>query len=62
MMLLIVSTFWHLQLGLQVVIEDYVHDEGDASFAIVLLNFFAIAGARARDLLDPQDRLRRRRR
>ena len=28
MLLLIVSTFWHLQLGLQVVIEDYVHEEG----------------------------------
>jgi succinate dehydrogenase / fumarate reductase, membrane anchor subunit len=27
MLALIVSTFYHLQLGLQVVIEDYVHDE-----------------------------------
>jgi succinate dehydrogenase / fumarate reductase membrane anchor subunit len=45
MLLLIVSTFWHLKLGLQVVIEDYVHEEGSRLFSIVLLNFFTIAGA-----------------
>src|SRR3546814_6816815 len=28
MILLIVATFHHAQLGLQVIIEDYVHDEG----------------------------------
>jgi succinate dehydrogenase / fumarate reductase membrane anchor subunit len=28
MLALIVATFHHLQLGLQVVIEDYVHEEG----------------------------------
>lgn len=28
MVLLIVATFHHMQLGLQVVIEDYVHNEG----------------------------------
>ena len=43
MLLLIVSTFWHLKLGLQVVIEDYVHEEGMKFFSITLLNFFAIA-------------------
>ena len=48
MLLLIVSTFWHLKLGLQVVIEDYVHEEGWKLFSITLLNFFAIgAGALA---------------
>jgi succinate dehydrogenase / fumarate reductase membrane anchor subunit len=40
MLLLIVSTFWHLKLGLQVVIEDYVHEEGWKLFSFVLLNFF----------------------
>ena len=45
MLLLIVSTFWHLKLGLQVVIEDYVHEEGLRLFSIILVHFFAIAGA-----------------
>ncbi|HEX8256838.1 MAG TPA: succinate dehydrogenase, hydrophobic membrane anchor protein [Allosphingosinicella sp.] len=43
MLLLIVATFWHLKLGLQVVIEDYVHEEGMKLFSITLLNFFTIA-------------------
>lgn len=45
MLLLIVSTFWHLKLGLQVVIEDYVHEEGWKFFTITLLNFFVIGAA-----------------
>jgi succinate dehydrogenase / fumarate reductase membrane anchor subunit len=45
MLLLIVSTFWHLKLGLQVIVEDYVHEEGTKLFAILVLNFFAIGGA-----------------
>jgi succinate dehydrogenase / fumarate reductase membrane anchor subunit len=36
MLALIAATFHHLQLGLQVVIEDYVHDER-AKMASVLL-------------------------
>ena len=45
MLLLVASTFWHLKLGLQVVIEDYVHEEGNKVFLIILLNFFVIAAA-----------------
>ena len=45
MLLLIVTTFWHLKMGLQVIVEDYAHEEGNKLFLIVLLNFFAIAGA-----------------
>jgi len=44
MMLLLISVFWHLRLGLQVLIEDYVHDEGLKFFSILLLNFYAIGG------------------
>jgi succinate dehydrogenase / fumarate reductase membrane anchor subunit len=48
MLLLIVATFWHLKLGLQVVLEDYVHEEGWKFFSTTLLNFFVIgAGALA---------------
>ena len=42
MLLLIVSAFWHNKLGLQVVIEDYVHEEGMKLFSIVLLNFLTL--------------------
>ncbi len=38
-----ISIFYHLRLGLQVVIEDYQHDFTRV-IAIVLLNFYAIAG------------------
>jgi len=38
------SVFYHLRLGLQVVIEDYQHDFTRV-IALVLLNAFAIAGA-----------------
>jgi succinate dehydrogenase / fumarate reductase membrane anchor subunit len=39
-----VSVFYHLRLGLQVVIEDYQHDFSRI-VALVLLNLFAIGGA-----------------
>ena len=39
-----VSVFYHLRLGLQVVIEDYQHDFSRV-VALVLLNFYAVAGA-----------------
>ena len=45
MLALIVATFHHLQLGLQVVIEDYVHEEGNKFFSILLINFLTVAGA-----------------
>jgi succinate dehydrogenase / fumarate reductase membrane anchor subunit len=45
MLLLILSTFWHLKLGLVVVIEDYVHQEGSKLFWVTLVNFLSIFGA-----------------
>ncbi|CAH0349293.1 succinate dehydrogenase, hydrophobic membrane anchor protein [soil metagenome] len=45
MMLMIVSVFYHLRLGLQVVVEDYVHEDGTKFATFLLLNFYAIGGA-----------------
>ncbi len=45
MMLMLVSIFWHLRLGLQVMIEDYVEGHGTRFGLVILLNFFAIGGA-----------------
>ena len=39
MILLVISTCWHARLGLQVLIEDYQHDESRV-VAIVLLEYF----------------------
>ena len=44
MILLILATFWHLKMGLQVVVEDYVHEEGGKLFWITILNFLALIG------------------
>lgn len=46
MVLLIVSVFYHFRLGLQVVIEDYQHDQSRVA-AMLLLNFFAVGTAAA---------------
>ena len=45
MVLLVVTLFHHAQLGLQVVIEDYVHHEGVKLAAIVSVKFLAIVCA-----------------
>ena len=42
-LLTVVATFHHLQLGLQVVIEDYVHHEGLKLFALIGLKLASVA-------------------
>jgi succinate dehydrogenase / fumarate reductase membrane anchor subunit len=41
--LIVINTFWHFKMGLQVVIEDYQH--GESRIALLgLLNIFTFAG------------------
>lgn len=44
MILLVISTFWHARLGLQVLIEDYLHNSGTKFAALATLNLAVIGG------------------
>ena len=44
MLLLIVTTFWHIQHGLREVIDDYAHEESQRVLWITLLAFFVYGG------------------
>ena len=43
LLLLIASVFYHFRLGVQVLIEDYVHHEGNKVLAVLMLNFYVLA-------------------
>ena len=45
MILMVVNVFYHLRLGLQVLIEDYLHEGAGKVFALVILNFYAVGCA-----------------
>ena len=47
MLLFIIASAWHMKIGMQVVIEDYVHGEVLKLAAIMGNNFFSIAVALA---------------
>jgi succinate dehydrogenase / fumarate reductase membrane anchor subunit len=47
MLLFIVASAWHMKIGMQVVIEDYVHNEKLKLISVMLNNFFSIAVALA---------------
>ena len=47
MLLFIVSSVWHMKIGMQVVIEDYIHNEKLKLATIMANNFFSIAVALA---------------
>ncbi len=47
LVLFLFAGFYHMKLGGQVVIEDYVHSEGKKIAALLALNFFAIVAGTA---------------
>src|SRR6266700_2602128 len=47
MLLFIVASAWHMKIGMQVVIEDYIHNEKLKLASIMANNFFTIAVALA---------------
>src|SRR5882757_9831776 len=47
LLLFIIASAWHMKIGMQVVIEDYVHSEIVKLAAIMANNFFSLAVALA---------------
>jgi len=43
MLLFIISVTTHMRIGMQVIIEDYVHDEARKFILLIANNFFAVA-------------------
>lgn len=47
LLLFIFASAWHMKIGMQVVIEDYVHNEKLKLVSVMLNNFFSVAVALA---------------
>ena len=47
LLLFIVASTWHMKIGMQIVIEDYVHGEKTKLALVIANNFFCIAVALA---------------
>jgi succinate dehydrogenase / fumarate reductase membrane anchor subunit len=47
MLLFIVASAWHMKIGMQIVIEDYVHNEKIKLASVMANNFFCLAVALA---------------
>ena len=47
MLLFVIASAWHMKIGMQVVIEDYIHGEKVKLASIMANNFFCIAVALA---------------
>ena len=47
LLLFIIASAWHMKIGMQVVIEDYVHNEKLKLASVMANNFFAVAVALA---------------
>ena len=47
LILFMIASIWHMKIGMQVVIEDYVHDERLKLILIIGNNFFSVAVALA---------------
>ena len=43
--LFVITTFWHARLGLQVLVEDYVHEHANKFAVMTVLNLATFAGA-----------------
>jgi succinate dehydrogenase / fumarate reductase, membrane anchor subunit len=47
LLLFIIATVWHMKIGMQVVVEDYVHNETVKLIVLMANNFFSFAVALA---------------